>query len=109
MLQRVNPKQTADNLEAMARMAKERGAAVVLIGVPDRRLFGGVADYYAEIAAALYLPYEGEVMNEVLRDPALKSDPVHANSAGLPPDWRAPGGVVEGRRCGLARQPNRHR
>jgi hypothetical protein len=84
MLQRVNPKQTADNLEAMARMAKERGAA-------------------------LDLPYEGEVMNEVLRDPALKSDPVHANSAGLPPDWRAPGGVVEGRRCGLARQPNRHR
>ena len=57
-LQRVNPKQTADNLKTMARMAKERGAAVVLIGVPDRNLFGGVPDYYAEIATALDLPYE---------------------------------------------------
>ncbi|MGQ0594666.1 MAG: arylesterase [Gammaproteobacteria bacterium] len=81
-LQRVNPKQTADNLEAMAQMAKAHGTAVVLIGVPDRTLFGGVPDYYYEIATALDLPYEGEVMNEVLRDPALKSDPVHANSAG---------------------------
>jgi acyl-CoA thioesterase I len=81
-LQRLDPKQTADNLKAMARLAKERGAAVVLIGVPDRNLFGGVPDYYAEIATALDLPYEGEGMNEVLRDPALKSDHVHANSAG---------------------------
>lgn len=81
-LQRANPKQTADNLEAMARMAKERGTAVVLIGVPNLNFFGGVPDYYAEIATALDLPYEGEVMNEVLRDPALKSDRIHANSAG---------------------------
>jgi lysophospholipase L1-like esterase len=56
-LQRGNQKQTADNLKAMARLAKERGAAVVLIGVPDRNLFGGVPDYYAEIATALDLPY----------------------------------------------------
>ncbi|MGH8572475.1 MAG: GDSL-type esterase/lipase family protein, partial [Gammaproteobacteria bacterium] len=81
-LQRLDPKQTADNLKAMARLAKEVGAAVVLIGVPDRNLFGGVPDYYAEIATALELPYEGKVINDVLRDRALKSDHVHANSAG---------------------------
>jgi acyl-CoA thioesterase I len=81
-LQRLDPKQTAHNLKAMARMVKERGAAVVLIGVPDRNLFGGVPNYYADIATALDLSYEGEVMNEVLRDRALKSDHVHANSAG---------------------------
>ena len=81
-LQRLDPKQTADNLKAMAQMAQTHGAAVVLIGVPDRNLFGGVPDYYAEIATALNLPYEGEVINKVLRDPTLKSDHVHANSAG---------------------------
>jgi hypothetical protein len=48
-------------------------------GCARRRLFfGGVPDYYAEIATALDLPYEGEV----LRKPALKSDRIHANSAG---------------------------
>jgi lysophospholipase L1-like esterase len=81
-LRRLDRKRTAENLEALARMAQARGAAVVLIGVPDLRIFGGVADYHPEIARELGLAYEGEVLNEVLRDPALKSDPIHANSAG---------------------------
>lgn len=81
-LRRLDRKLTAENLEALARMAQARGAAVVLIGVPDLRIFGGVADYHPEIARDLGLAYEGEVLNEVLRDPALKSDPIHANSAG---------------------------
>ncbi|MGH8565588.1 MAG: GDSL-type esterase/lipase family protein [Gammaproteobacteria bacterium] len=81
-LQHLDSKQTAKNLTAMVQLAKAGGAAVVLIGVPDRRVFGGVAKYYSEVASALDLPYEGEAMNQVLRDAALKSDPVHPNSAG---------------------------
>ncbi|MGH8568348.1 MAG: GDSL-type esterase/lipase family protein [Gammaproteobacteria bacterium] len=82
ILQHLDSKQTASNLTAMVQLAKAGGAAVVLIGVPDRNLFSGVAKYYSEVASALDLPYEGEAMNQVLRDAALKSDPVHPNSAG---------------------------
>ncbi len=82
ILRHLDAKATARNLTAMVKLARAGGAAVVLIGVPDRRLLGGVAKYYSEIAKDLELPYEGVVMNEVLRDARLKSDPVHPNSAG---------------------------
>jgi acyl-CoA thioesterase-1 len=82
IVQHLDSKQTAKNLTAMVQLAKARGTAVLLIGVPDRNLFGGVAKYYPEVANALQLPYEGDVMNEVLRDARLESDPVHPNSAG---------------------------
>jgi acyl-CoA thioesterase I len=59
----------------------------VIVAFGDSLTAGTGADapgdaYYAEIATALDLPHEGEVMNEVLREPALKSDRIHANSAG---------------------------
>jgi len=99
-LQRVNPKQTADNLKAMVQMAKAHGAAVVLIGVPARNLFGGVPTITPEIATALDLPYEGEVMYECTGTRA-QIGPCPREQRGLPPDRRARGRVVEGRRCRL--------
>lgn len=82
MLRRQPADQTAANLRAMVRLARERGVAVLLIGVPEPRLLGGAPGFYAEIAKEFGLPYEGEAFNDVLRDRALKSDPIHANAAG---------------------------
>ena len=70
------------NLRALIKTIQDSNAAVVLIGVPEPRLFGGAPRFYAEIADELKLPYEGEVFNEVLKDPNLKSDPIHANDQG---------------------------
>lgn len=72
----------AENLRTMIRVIQARGASVVLIGVPEPKLFGGTPAFYADIADQLKLPYEGEVFNEVLRNPSLKSDPIHANAQG---------------------------
>lgn len=72
----------ADNLRTLVRAIQARGAAVVLIGVPEPKLFGGAPAFYADIADELKLPYEGEAFNEVLRNPSLKSDPIHANAQG---------------------------
>ena len=77
MLRRVN-----DATIVAVAAARERGAEVVLLGVPRPALFGGAASFYGELADELGLVYEGEVVNAVLRDPALKSDPVHPNAAG---------------------------
>lgn len=82
MLRRQGGTQTADNLRAMVRMARSQGTEVVLIGVPEPGLFTGPPAFYAGIAAEFDLPYEAEAFNAVLRDPGLKSDPVHANGRG---------------------------
>ena len=70
------------NLRTLIRAIQASGASVVLIGVPEPTIFGSAPAFYADIADELKLPYEGEVFNEVLRNPSLKSDPIHANAQG---------------------------
>lgn len=82
MLRRQDLGQAAGNLRAMVRLARAEGVEVVLIGVPELRLFSGAPAFYAEIADEFGLPYEGEVFNEVLKNNSLKADPIHANAAG---------------------------
>lgn len=82
MLRKVSDAVIADNLRAMIRSIQASGAAVVLIGVPKPALFGGAAKFYEELAKEFGLVYEGEALNDILRKPALKSDPIHPNAQG---------------------------
>lgn len=82
LLRHVDPASIAANLRTMVGEARRRGIAVVLIGVPEPRLFGGVPKFYADIAAAAGVPYEGKVLKTVLFDNTKKSDPIHPNAAG---------------------------
>lgn len=82
MLRRQDAAQTEANLRAMIQSIRAKGANVVLIGVPEPKLFSGPPAFYEQIAGEFSLPYEGEVFNEVLKDNRLKSDPIHANAAG---------------------------
>jgi lysophospholipase L1-like esterase len=76
-------RKTAANIRAMVRLAHDRGVEVVLVGVPKPGLFvSGAAAFYEEIAEAFALPYDGEILAEILTDGALKSDAVHPNGAG---------------------------
>lgn len=82
MLRKVSPALTEANLRRMVELARARGVSVVLIAVPAPALFGGSAKFYREIADDLGLPIENEVLNDILRDNALKSDPIHPNAMG---------------------------
>jgi lysophospholipase L1-like esterase len=82
MLQKVDPAVTEANLRTMVRLARERGIAVVLIGVPKPELFGGVAGFYKKIATDLGIPLEDQVLKDVLYDRAYKSDTIHPNAEG---------------------------
>lgn len=82
MLRKTAMSTIEQNLRAMIRTIQASGASVVLIGVPEPKLFGGAPAFYADIADEMKLPYEGEVFNEVLKNPSLKSDPIHANAEG---------------------------
>ncbi len=82
MLKKQPEAATENNLRLLVKTIRASGAEVVLIGVPEPKLFGGAPDFYARIAEDMQLPLEQDVFNEVLKDNRLKSDPIHANAAG---------------------------
>lgn len=82
MLRRQENGQTESNLRAMIQSIRAKGANVVLIAVPEPKLFSGPPELYEKLADEFGLPYEGEIFNDVLKDNSLKSDPIHANAAG---------------------------
>ena len=82
MLRKHSAAATENNLRLLVQTIRASGAGVVLIGVPEPRLFGGAPDFYARIAEDMQLPLEEDVFNDVLKDNRLKSDAIHANAAG---------------------------
>ncbi|WP_310446791.1 arylesterase [Thiobacillus sp.] len=82
MLRRLPEAETENNLRLMLQTLRASGIQAVLIGVPEPKLFGGAPDFYAQLAEEFELPYDGDTLNAVLKDNALKSDPIHPNAAG---------------------------
>ena len=83
MLRKLDRGQAKANLAAMIRMIRERGAQVVLLGVPEPGLLLLSAPaFYAELAEEFGLPYDGETLPNILADRSLKSDPIHPNAEG---------------------------
>jgi len=82
MLRKQPAASTENNLRLLVQTIRASGALVVLIGVPEPRLFGGTPDFYERVADDMRLPLEADVFNDVLKDNRLKSDPIHANAAG---------------------------
>jgi len=82
MLRKGDASLTESNLRSMVRIAAERGVAVVLIGVPEPVLFGTTAAFYGAIAKDYHLPFENKILEELLFDGQLKSDPIHPNARG---------------------------
>jgi lysophospholipase L1-like esterase len=82
MLRKVADAGIKQNLRAIVKTLKDRGIAVVLVGVPRPSLITSAPEFYAEIAKEFGIPYEGKVVTSVLYSPELKSDPIHPNAAG---------------------------
>lgn len=82
MLRKYPEAATENNLRLLVQTIRASDADVMLIGVPEPRLFGGAPDFYARVAEDMALPLEADIFNDVLRDNRLKSDPIHANAAG---------------------------
>ncbi len=110
LLRFLDKRQAAGNLRAMIRLAREKGAAVVLIAVPLPGIALSPEPFYVEIAAEkgatvriavpslgitlspepLYreiatemdLPLEENALTTILSNGTLLSDPIHPNAAG---------------------------
>ncbi len=81
-LRRTGKAQAEQNVRAMVKLARSRGIGVLLIGTPEPGLLVTPPAFYADIAEELGVPYEAAVIGEVLKDTALKSDPIHPNARG---------------------------
>lgn len=82
MLRKKDPDETEENLRKMIHLAQNRRIPVVLLGVPKPGLFLRSASFYEELADEFDLPYDGDILPDILADPSLKSDPIHPNAEG---------------------------
>jgi lysophospholipase L1-like esterase len=82
LLQGIPLEQVEENVRSMIRLARDRGKEAILIGVPKPGLLLSVPGFYEEIAEDFEIPFEGEILEDLLSTPAMKSDTIHPNSAG---------------------------
>lgn len=83
ILRKMDRNQLRTNLQAMITTIQQQGADVVLLGVPQPSLINlSVPDLYPQLAEEFDIPYQGDVLSNVLGDEDLKSDTVHPNAAG---------------------------
>jgi acyl-CoA hydrolase len=87
-LRRLPVAETRANIRAICQQAVAAGAQVVLIAIPEASAVAAamrsLGDHalYEEIATELKLPLHSSGWSKVLGDPALRSDPIHANTQG---------------------------
>jgi len=70
------------NLQRMLDMAQARGIQVLLVAVPEKKLFSDYAPFYATLAERNNLVWLDDTLGDLLRDPTLKADPIHLNARG---------------------------
>jgi len=82
LLRGLETAQLRANLVAMLTTARERGVAVVMLGVPDRGLWLNSADVYQALADEFSVPIDTDTLPAILSDREFKSDPIHPNDRG---------------------------
>lgn len=95
-LRRLGNRQTEGNVRAMIKLARSRGVEVLLIGTPEPGFPVAPPPFYAEIAEEFALPYEPDVIGDVLKDASLRADRVHPNARGY--------GIIAERIAGALKQ-----
>ncbi len=81
-LQRLDRERTAANLAAMIERCRASGADVILVGVPEFGFVLKPPKFYRELAERFALPYDAEIVSDLLGDRDYKSDTIHPNAAG---------------------------
>lgn len=74
--------QLKQNLAQMIELAQQQNVDVVLVAVPEKKLFSDSAPLYRELAEQYQLIIEPAIIAELLRNSQYKSDPIHFNNQG---------------------------
>jgi len=88
LLRRLPEDQLRENIRRMVALCRAADAQVLLIAVPrptlGSRLTDSLDDHrlYGELSEALQVPLHRRGWSEVLQEPALRADAIHANAQG---------------------------
>ena len=82
LLLQTDHEQIKNNLSRMIELLKRSGIDVIIIGVPEPKLFHSTAKFYVNLAKEYDLPYEGKILNKILSNRSMKSDRIHPNAEG---------------------------
>jgi len=82
ILRNHDPAQTKRNLATMIEYAQDMGIQVVLIAVPQKNLFSSQTMFYRELADQYHLVLIDDLIADLLRTLAYKSDAIHFNTKG---------------------------
>jgi acyl-CoA thioesterase I len=83
MLRKHDRARMRDNLAAMIELVRSRDLPLVLLGVPEPRLFGlSTEPSYLELARRYSLPIEALAIPDILGDADRKADQIHPNARG---------------------------
>ncbi len=87
-LRRRDPKAVKEDLRGMIRVARQQGAQVVLVAVPELSLLGALtkapsdSPIYEELGDEENIPVISEVFSQILSQPELCADQIHPNAKG---------------------------
>jgi lysophospholipase L1-like esterase len=81
-LRRLDREGTISNLKQMVGLIQSHDADVILIGVPKLGFGLDIPKFYATIAEEQDIPYEGDILIDLLGDNSMKSDSIHPNATG---------------------------
>jgi lysophospholipase L1-like esterase len=81
-LRRLDQEDTIRNLNAMIGLIRARGADVILVGVPKLGFGLQVPKFYSAIAKEFTIPFESDILLDLLGDNSMKSDSIHPNATG---------------------------
>ncbi len=81
-LRRLDLEATKRNLKSMIELIRARGADVVLVGVPKLGFGLAIPKFYGAIAEEYAIPFEGDILVDLLGDNSMKSDTIHPNANG---------------------------
>jgi len=73
---------TKQNLADMIELIQSRGINVLLVGVPEKKLFSSVAPIYKQLAEEYGVVCVRDALSDLLRNNEYKSDAVHLNEQG---------------------------
>ena len=87
-LRRSDPKAVKEDLRGMIRAARQQGAQVALVAVPELSLLGALtrapsdSPIYEELGDEENIPVIDKVFSEILSQPELCADQIHPNARG---------------------------
>ena len=82
MLRKLSKLEMQRHVSEMVALASDSGAYVIVVAVPEPRLFLSPDPLYREIADSYGVVLVESVLSELLSQPEMKSDAVHLNSRG---------------------------